>query len=151
NRFYYALVDFATNNLQWGFSKSANPSTIPFGFCNYTANFGYGISLPDYPKLGDTRHSLLIGVNLFAPLASFPVSNVAWITKPSGTGTISPCPAASTFKTGNVSIGSDIFTPDPGVQTDPSTTGWIVATPDSIYSGPVNSIALYKVTENSDR
>jgi hypothetical protein len=155
NRFYYVILNVASDNLQWGFSKSANPTSIPGGFCNYTADFGYGADLPDYPKLGDTRHDLLIGVDVFAPFEVVPLPDVAWITKPAGTGTISSCPSAGTFKKGDVAgqttaNGGGVFTPDPGVQTDPSATSWIVATPYKIYSGPVSQIALYKVTEKSD-
>jgi hypothetical protein len=152
NRFYYVVLNVATDNMQWGFSKSAGPTAIPGSFCNYTANFGFGTSLPDYPKLGDTRHSLMIGVNVFNSLGSFTGSQVAWITKPSGTGTISTCPGASSFLTGKSAVlnsakGGQSFTPNPGVQADPSTTGWIVGIPATL---PATSLDLFKVTENTN-
>lgn len=151
NRFYYVVLNVVTDNIQWGFSKSSSPTAIPGSFCNYTGNFGYGTSLPDYPKLGDTQHSLLIGVNVFASSGAFSGSDVAWVTKPSGTGTVTTCPAASTFKTGksgflNSASGGHSFTPVPGVQTDTSTTGWIAGIPATL---PATSLDLFKVTESS--
>jgi hypothetical protein len=152
NRFYYVVLNVATDNFQWGFSKSANPTAIPSGFCNYTANFGFGTSLPDYPKLGDTRHSLLIGANVFNSSGAFSGSDVSWITKPSGTGTITTCPSAGSFTTGksgflNSASGGQSFTPEPGVQADPSTTGWIAGIPARL---PASSLDIFKVTENTN-
>jgi len=94
NRFYYVVLNTATQNLQWGFSKSANPSTIPYGFCNYTANFGYGLSLADYPKLGEPRHVLLIGEDRFTGQRL--TGNVAGLTTSSGGQVITPCPGVQT-------------------------------------------------------
>lgn len=155
NRFYYAVLNVNTSSIVWGFSKSANPTAIPGGFCKYDLVFSPSGSIPDYPKLGDTRHDLLIGVDNFKPLASTPEADVAWIKKPAGTGTISTCPAPGSFAANIVTglktaSGGAVFTPDPGVQTDPSATGWVVATPLSIYNGPASTISLYKVTEKSD-
>jgi len=152
NRFYYVVLNVATDNFQWGFSKSASPTAIPSSFCNYTANLGFGTSLPDYPKLGDTLHSLLIGANVFNSSGAFSGSDVSWITKPSGTGTITTCPAASSFLTGktgflNSHSGGQSFTPEPGVQADPSTTGWIAGIPARL---PATSLDLFKVTENAN-
>lgn len=151
SRFYFAVLNVSNSTLEWGFSKSANPTSIPGSFCNYDLIFGPSGSLPDYPKLGDTRHDLLVGVNLFKPSGVLE-PDVAWISKPGGTGTISTCPAPSSFRDNVITnlSGGLTFTPDPAVQTDPSTTGWVVATPLSVYNGPVTSIALYKVTEKSD-
>lgn len=152
NRFYYTVLNVATDNIQWGFSKTASPTAIPGSFCNYTANFGFGTSLPDYPKLGDTQHSLLIGVNVFASSGAFTGSDVAWVTKPSGTGSITTCPAASSFLTGkagplNSASGGQSFTPVPGVQADTSTTGWIAGIPATL---PAASLDLFRVTENTN-
>lgn len=153
NRFYYEVLNVVTDNIQWGFSKSSNPTTIPGGFCNYTADFGFGSSLPDYPKLGDTLHSLLIGVNVYDTSQLFTGSVVAWITKPSGTGTITTCPAASSFTTGktgalNSGSGGKAFTPVPGIQTDSSTTGWIAAVPATLETTfSAKTLQLFKVTE----
>lgn len=151
NRFYYVMLNVANDTLQFGFSKSNNPTHIPGDFCNYDADFGYGANLPDFPKLGDTRHSLLIGVNVFQNAQTFIGSDVDFITKPTATGTITTCPARSTFLTGKktaLKAGTALVaTPNPGVQTDASTTGWVVATPNASTG---STLDLFKVTENSN-
>src|SRR5207248_1263615 len=63
-RFFYNVWDIVHQTMAFGFSKNSNPTTVPGSFCNYTASFGYASSeFPDYPKLGQTRNFLLIGVN----------------------------------------------------------------------------------------
>jgi hypothetical protein len=156
NRFYYSVINTTTELLEVGFSKSANPTSIPGSFCNYHMDFGFGKALPDYQKLGSTTHALLLGANVFPddPNASIH-ADVAWMNKPTGTGTISTCPAQSSFKKGrhanllDHSVAGQGWTPIPAQQTDSSTTGWVVAQP--IFPGLESKgiIDLYKVTETS--
>jgi hypothetical protein len=153
NRFYYIVLNVSNDTIQWGFSKDSNPVSLPGGFCNYDADFGYGTSLPDYPKLGDTLHSLLIGVNVFQNAQTFAGADVDYITKPSGTAAITTCPASSTFKTGKasglVAPGNvQASTPEPAQQDDASTTGWVVSTLNT--TGSASSLVLFQVTENAD-
>src|SRR5439155_15925786 len=73
-RFYYNVLNLSNATMDFGFSKSSNPSAPtffwPWQFCNYSASFGYpATSIADYPKLGQTKDFLLIGVN-FYPTAS---------------------------------------------------------------------------------
>ncbi len=157
NRFYYAMINEATDGIELGFSKSANPTSIPGGFCNYHVSFGFGKALPDYPKLGSTTHDLLIGANVFPDDPNAEIhADVAWITKPTGTGTITTCPARSSFKTGkrtnllDHSAAGQGWTPVPVQQTDPSTTGWVVALPIFPDIEDKGIIDLYKVTEKAD-
>jgi hypothetical protein len=151
NRFYYVMLNVTNDTIQFGFSKSNNPTHIPGDFCNYDADFGYGANLPDFPKLGDTRHSLLIGVNVFRNGLTFIGSDVDFITKPTATGTITTCPARSTFLTGKrtgLKAGTALVaTPNPAQQTDASTTGWVVATPNAATG---STLDLFKVTENAN-
>jgi hypothetical protein len=152
NRFYYVILNVTNDTFQFGFSKSSSPTTLPGSFCNYDADLGYGANLPDFPKLGDTTHSLLIGVNVFQGGATFIGSDVDFITKPSGTGTITTCPARSTFLTGKVSnlkttTGAQAATPNPAQQADGATTGWVAATPNAL---PAGALELFKVTERSN-
>jgi hypothetical protein len=152
NRFYYVILNVNNDTFQFGFSKSSNPTTLPGSFCNYDADLGYGANLPDFPKLGDTTHSLLIGVNVFQGGVTFAGSDVDFITKPSGTGTITTCPARSTFLTGKVSnlkttTGAQAATPNPAQQADGATTGWVAATPNAL---PAGALELFKVTERSN-
>jgi hypothetical protein len=162
NRFYYLILDVGDetapiSTMEWGFSKTSNPTTLPTSFCNYTSDFGWGGTIADYPKLGQTMDFLLVGVNIYPTLATFLESDVGWISKPQGQGNITTCPAASTFKTGKqtallnddgVTLSS---TPEPAVQVDPSSTGWIVSVPDPTNSGATGTtLELYKVTKNPD-
>src|SRR5207244_9631577 len=40
-RFYYNIWNVGNNHMDWGFSKTDNPTSIPSGFCNYSTNFSY--------------------------------------------------------------------------------------------------------------
>jgi hypothetical protein len=157
NRFYYSVINEATERIEVGFSKSASPTSIPGSFCNYHVNFGFGKALPDYQKLGSTAHDLLVGANVFPDDPDADIhADVAWMTKPAGTGTISTCPAQSTFKTGrranllDHSVAGQGWTPVPAQQTDASTTGWVVGLPIFPDLESKGIIDLYKVSENSD-
>jgi hypothetical protein len=152
NRFYFTVLDVGNNTLRIGFSKSSSPTHIPGDFCAYDVNFGYGANLPDFPKLGDTQHSLLIGVNVFQGGVTFIGSDIDFMTKPAGSGTISTCPAQSTFLTGKrtalkSAAGALVATPNPAQETDTSSTGWIVATPNTATG---SSLFLFRVTENAN-
>ena len=138
-RFYYNVWDTAQSTMAWGFSKDTNPTTIPGSFCNYTASFGYNpsIDIPDYPKLGQTKDFLLIGVNHYPSFSAMHAdrSDVLWINKPQGSGPVTTCPSGSTFGTGifkdvRNQNGSQAFTPVPAIQTDPSSNGFVITMSD---------------------
>jgi hypothetical protein len=157
NRFYYSVINEATERIELGFSKNASPTSIPGSFCNYHVNFGFGKALPDYQKLGSTAHALLVGANVFPDDPNADIhADVAWMTKPAGTGTIASCPARSSFKTGKQtnlldhSLFGQGWTPIPAQQTDPSTTGWVVGLPIAPEFESKGVIDLYKVSENAD-
>src|SRR5439155_12364603 len=108
-----------------------------------------GGSLADYPKMGNSPHFLLIGVNIFG---NGTTSDVDWISKGSvGPNPISTCPPQSQFLIGKKSNirnadGSQMFTPvaanntEPGLPSRPE--GWIVGTKPT--SG--NFLTVYGVT-----
>ncbi len=130
-RFYYMMdsVFSATDNrLAFGFSKSASPSNVTTNWCHYT--FAYGTFFPDYPKLGDSQHFLIAGVNVFDINDFFAGSDIVAISKPpAGTS----CPLFNTFNTGvKVDIrdtgGFRVFTPVASNQIDNNATGFVVAT-----------------------
>ena len=137
-RFYYNVWDTVHQTMAWGFSKTSNPTTIPTGFCNYTANFGYPTAqFPDYPKLGQSAGFLMIGVNHYATSSAPHAdrSDLLWIDKPQGSAPITTCPAQSTFLNGKFTNlrnqdGTQAFTPVPAIQDDSSTTGWVVTSSD---------------------
>jgi hypothetical protein len=137
-RFYYNVWDVFQATMAWGFSKDSNPTSIPSSFCNYTASFGYPTTdLLDYPKLGQTKGFLFIGVNHYTSpnFNHADRSDLLWIGKPQGQSPITTCPAQTTFKTGlfknlRNQDGSQAFTPVPAIQTDPSSNGFIVTMSD---------------------
>ena len=152
NRFFYATMDIGSgspggNLINFGFSTTATPTLSNASWCRYS--IGFGNTVPDYPKLGDTKDFLLIGTNNFTASESFIGSTIFWITHPpAGTS----CPPASAFKSGRTANlknanGSAAFTPVPGNQTDSRSTGWAVAMPANIPSAGATFLTLFKVTK----
>jgi len=137
-RFYYNIWNTGNATMDWGFSKDSNPTSIPGSFCHYETSFGYATSsFPDYPKLGQTKDFILIGVNFYPTSSSqeSTSSDVLWISKPQGQSPITTCPAAGSFGSGKVTgltndDGSQAFTPTPAIQTDPSSTGYVLGMSD---------------------
>jgi hypothetical protein len=150
SRFYYLVDDFQNDVFYMGFSTTDSPSSAS-DFCKYTVDFGYGSDLPDYPKLGDTQNFLLVGVNVFAGGISYSGAEVNWIKKPAP-GTTCPSPASFTSVKGSLFDLKDSGagnprsnTPVPAVQTDPGTTGWVVASDVNDF----DKISLFKVQEDA--
>jgi hypothetical protein len=149
NRFYYVALNFFTDTFDVGFSKTASPNGAA-GWCKYSLDYGYGSSLPDYPRLGDTADFLLIGANIFDANDSYLRADVDWLSKPPAGST---CPAASSFLRGQVKDmrtagGLQTGTPVPANQIDSSHSGWVVAAQDG--STPSTTISVFPVTRNSD-
>jgi hypothetical protein len=141
-RFYYAADDVVSdtnNNIAFGFSKTANPSSAA-DWCKYGVTFGS--TFPDYPKLGDSKSFAIIGSNLFNG-NSFVGAHIFAITKPKASDTCASYGSTATAKNKVISGG---FTPVPASEVDNNATGWAVAVP---LSTPGNRIQLYKVTKNN--
>jgi hypothetical protein len=159
-RFYYNIWNTGNARMDWGFSKDSNPTSIPGSFCSYETAFGYPTtSFPDYPKLGQTHDFVLIGVNFYPTSSSQEAtsSDLLWISKPQGQSPITTCPAASAFTSGKVvglqnNDGSQAFTPVPAIQTDPSSTGYVMGMSD-IECPPVcgtgTKLTVFTVTNNA--
>jgi hypothetical protein len=137
-RFYYNIWDTTNNSQAWGFSKTSNPANVNTDFCNYTSVFGYTpTELTDYPKLGQNKGFLMIGVNVYPSSSAMHAthSDLLWINKPAGSAPVTVCPAAVNFSAGKFSNlrnanGTQAWTPVPAIQTDPSTKGYISASSD---------------------
>lgn len=133
------------NRLSFGFSKTANPNNVTSGWCHYT--LGFGTRFPDYPKLGDSQHFVIIGVNSFDAADNFLGSNLIAISKPpAGTS----CPSFAAFKIGKKnnlldSNGDKIITPVPANQIDNSATGYVVARNLHL---PSTKLWFFNVTRN---
>ena len=157
-RFFYNIWDVCQSTMAWGFSKDTNPMTIPGSFCNYTASFGYNPSsdIPDYPKLGQTRDFLMIGVNHYPSFSSMHAdrTDLLWIGKYKDPNPVTTCPASTTFRTGifknlRNGDGTEGFTPVPAIQTDSSVNGFVttmsdIECPDICGSGTKISIHAFR-------
>lgn len=135
-RFYYvtdAVFSAKDNRLAFGFSRTSDPHTLSSSdWCQYTYKPANGSRFPDYPKLGDSRHFIIIGVNSYKPNTvskrNYVGSDLIAISKPKGKG----CPAAHEFKTKALlnlkdTNGDQVFTPVPANQVDDNDTGYVVA------------------------
>ena len=147
-RFYYTVLDVADDTFAFGFSKTSAPLN-PTDWCQYGADMGYGTDyLPDYPKMGDSSDFILIGSNIFYFGLAYVGSDVDWIAKPpAGTS----CPGSLiSGGWGPISNadGSQLSTPVPAVQTDPSSTGWVMGAPDITTSGPSTYISAVPITND---
>ena len=150
SRFYYLMdtvVSAADNRLAFGFSTTANPSSAA-DFCHYQVE-GYADQVPDYPKLGDSRHFLLMGVNAFHPDFGFLRGDMIAVEKPpSGTACPEPASLGLTFVPDLLNPdGTQAFTPVPVNSTDTADRGWVVSTPNT---RPASSLTVFKVTKNPD-
>jgi hypothetical protein len=135
-RFYYSAIG-PTSTIDWGFSKSADPRSIPGDCCAYDTSYGFPQgTIPDYPKLGQTKGFLMVGINLYPPGSQMATEgDLLWTQKPQGSKTIKKCPKAESFTSGlfrdlRNQDGSQAFTPVPAVQTDPSSSGYVMAMSD---------------------
>ncbi len=148
SHFYYVVLNKSTHHLEFGFSLSDSPSSAS-DFCQYDIDFNYGTTLPDYPKLGDTQGSLLIGVNAY-PASGGASGDVLYVTKPvTAPGPVTTCPSA--LQAGGFTgllngDGSTSFTPVPVHQVDPSSIGYVLTT-QSITSSPSNYVSLFTFTD----
>jgi hypothetical protein len=151
-RFYVtsdAIINDNNNLIVYSFSKTASPNNHD-DFCHYFWN--YGAFFPDYPKLGDTRHGVLIGVNTFT--STFVGSDLIYISKPPN-GKITECPQQDTLFAGawydlQTASGDVAFTPVPANQIDTSAVGYVVGRPASIPAAGATELELWKVTSTAD-
>ena len=148
NRFFYAadwIVSASDNRIAFGWSKTATPSSAA-DFCRYGTSFG--ASFPDYPKLGDSKDFLLIGVNQYTGL-TYTTSNVLAINKPALGAT---CPSAGSLVLNlSAALMDDLnttrtFTPVPAQQTDTAARGWVVTRVLDVFGS--TTLYLYSVTKS---
>lgn len=148
NRFYYAMdsiVSSTDNRLAFGFSKSASPNSSA-DWCKYFINSG--VEFPDFPKLGDSQHFILIGVNQYNP--NFIRSDLYTATKPAN-GTITTCPSFASlnsrvFRNLTDPAGNRVFSPTPANSIDTFAFGYVIARNLSV---PSNKIWNIPITRNA--
>jgi hypothetical protein len=152
-RFYYAMISVfskSDNRLSFGFSKTPLVNDLSGdlssdGWCHYS--IGFGSSLPDFPKLGDSPDFALIGVNINdSPDVEFIGSALIAISKPPN-GRVT-CPPVLSLKLGAAfnladSAGARVFTPVPANQIDSAPAGVVVARNGIL---PSTKLWFFKVT-----
>lgn len=152
NRFYYAMDSIFSstdNRISFGFSKTSSPANVTTDWCHY--RLSYGRPFPDYPKLGDSRYFIILGVNVFANngTGGFVGSDIVAISKPIN-GAITACPAGTSLKRGKKANIKDtgnkqVFTPVPANQIDTIGTGYVVAVSGDL---PSNKLWFFNVTRH---
>jgi hypothetical protein len=156
-RFFYSALDTCNDTFMIGFSRTANPTGGGASqWCQYSA-FQYGSSLPDYPKLGDSKDFIMIGSNVFTNALFtyiYDRSDIAWINKSDlyvdGAGNCNYSGIrAGVFVGVRDASGALASTPVPanGVEyQDP--TGYVVADPDasSQPNGVADHLSVFRVT-----
>jgi hypothetical protein len=152
NRFFLLIWHTSDATMRWAFSKTSNPLTLTSAdWCTFSSSFGYNPNdAPDYPKFGQTKDFLLIGVNFFQNFQTFLGGELLTIQKPQGSGPVTTCPP-NTFGTHRFTnlrmIGTQLSNaPEPAQQADPSSTGYVVAVPGMPASG--NTLAVWTVTNS---
>ncbi|MEA2986894.1 MAG: hypothetical protein QOD94_3148 [Alphaproteobacteria bacterium] len=156
NRFYYVMdsvFSYPTNNkLAFGFSKTSNPANVTTDWCHYLYTPGDPARFPYFPKLGDSLHFMIIGVNSFKPYiipgGTFVGADLIAISKPPAGTT---CPTAATFKKATRlslkdTAGKNVFAPVPANQIDSSSTGYVMARNGTL---PSNRLWFFSVTRNA--
>ncbi len=148
-RFYYvmdSIFSASDNKLAWGFSRTANPTDFSNNnWCKYLYTPADPARFPDYPKLGDSHHFIIVGVNSFQP--GFVGSDIVAISKPPAGTT---CPAVSSFTIGTTldlrdTSNFQTFTPVPSNQVDTNGTGYVVARNGGL---PSNKLWFYNVARS---
>jgi hypothetical protein len=161
-RFFYNVWDVGDSEMDWGFSKDANPTTIPGSWCNYISSFGYTTNdLPDYPKLGQTTDFLLIGVNHYTSpnFDHADRTDLLWINKYKNPAPVVNCPPASNFGAGKFTDlrnedDTIAFTPVPPIQTDPDPLTYVMTSsdiecPDICGTGMLVTVHAFKPNPNN--
>jgi len=140
-RWFYLNAAFNPINnglLEFGFSKSSDPSNLTSGWCQYTLDISSangvstGTYFPDFPKLGHDNAHVLLTDNTFS--SSNFISAQIWSYPKPAAGAISACPASETttlfgssaaqLKT---SLGNLAFTVIPANTADSSAAGFVVS------------------------
>lgn len=147
-KFYYSMdsvVSSTDNRLSFGFSKNASPTTSA-DWCKYYIN--YGSIFPDFPKMGDSQHFLLIGVNNYQP--NFIRSDLISLTKPSAAA-ITTCPSFASlngrlFADLRDSSNLRVFSPTPANSIDTFAFGYVIGRNLSV---PSNRFSIRPITQSA--
>jgi YD repeat-containing protein len=147
-RWFFAGIDAGTGTEQllFGWSKTADPSDLAAGWCRYsiaTAPF-----LEDFPKLGHAGTHVVIGANRFQGNA-FRTAVVYAIDKPGAGATCPSLPAFKRFGSSAAPLkqsdGQFTFTPVPANTTDASSLAYVLAA-DAPGGGTADQVEAWHVS-----
>jgi hypothetical protein len=151
NRWLYAMVGIATGNnyLLFGWTKTADPSNLSGGWCNFGVSTGS--NLQDYPKLGHDVHWVTIGSNVYSDTSSsypFVTAQIWAFPKPAATDSTCSSAVTSTFFADAThplknADGTLSFTPVPANTTD-SGNDYIISARDVTLT-PASKVMVWHV------
>ncbi len=150
-RWYY-VADVGTSLLAMGWSKTADPSDLLNGWCQFTSFITDPI-FHDFPKLGGDDNFLTIGTNGYSTPAFTFVSSFIWATVKPLPGDTS-CAVPNGFLFGSPASplsnadSSPAFTPVPANSTDANATGSIVAAHTDPF--PANKVMAWHLVRLGD-
>ena len=126
-------VNGTQNFLDFGWSKTADPSDLVGGWCQFhlATDVGPNRFLEDYPKLGHDNLHILIGTNSTRG-SSFYTAHIYSMPKPANgdTSCTAPAPITAFGAPGSPLTSSDgtpVFTPVPANPAGSSAAGYVVA------------------------
>ncbi len=161
NRFFYVFIacdpTIATQEFDFGWSKTSNPSDLNTGWCQYFFDLSAAQQLFDYPKLGHNANYMIVGTNVFDTSHGIPNppslgSGLLWIHKPANGSTT--CPAGSKVSIGhsplpllsaNATTGAFAATPVPVNTTTSSANGYVVSAFDVSAPSTKNKLGVWHV------
>jgi len=148
-RWYYA-ADVGNSTLGLGWSKTADPSDLLNGWCNFFIDTG--TFFDDFPKLGGDDNYFFIGTNVFSG-PTFVTSTIWAIPKPAVGDPSCSVPSAAFFFGSPASPLrnpdlSRAFTPVPANSAESNPTGFIVSAHHNSF--PENRIALWHIEMQPD-
>jgi hypothetical protein len=155
NRWFYAMVGFATGNnyLLFGWSKTSDPTNLSGGWCTF--GVFTGSHLQDYPKLGHDAKWVIVGANAYSDVnSSYPFETAQIWAFPKPAVSDSTCSSAvnatffadATHPLKNAD-GTFAFTPVPANTTDTG-NDYIVGSRD-VSVAPATKLMLWHMTGTS--
>lgn len=152
-RWLYVVLgcNFGVDTLFFGWSKTADPSDLVSGWCEFNVSTP-GV-LSDYPKLGHNNNYMLVGVNDFSdgPGNPFVTAQIFWMNTPAVGDTSCTPPTVKSEGTPTKPLlngdGTWAATPVPVNTTTNAANGYVVS-PYDPSSVPQNKLAVWHLDSN---
>ena len=147
NRWLYVADDTTGGNfLDFGWSKTADPSDLVNGWCQFSVNTDP--LFDDYPKLGHDDNHIIFGTNAFN--GGFQTSRIIVFPKPAAGDASCPTDLSGTaFGSPGSPLtsadGNPVFTPVPANTANGSSAGYVVAADSPFFAGSPQQIMGWHV------